>query len=126
MHLLLCGCAVHPAADIRPSSRAAPVQAEGVSNLFRVTSTLYRGDQPADSGMRELRKPGIRTVINPRSFHSDRDEIGDTGLQRQHIFVKSWHPEQEEAVTFLLPATDPTNLPVFVHCQHGGDRTGAL
>ena len=124
--LSLCGCAVYPAAENRPSTWAAHVQAEGVPNLFRVTDTLYRGDQPTASGMQELRKLGIKTVINLRSFHSDRDEIGTTDLLQQQIYMKSWHPEREDVVRFMRLVTDPTNAPVFVHCQHGADRTGTM
>jgi protein tyrosine/serine phosphatase len=69
---------------------------------------------------------GLKTIINLRSFHSDRDEIGETGLAYEHIFMKAWHPEEEDVVRFLKIATDPKRAPVLVHCQHGADRTGAL
>ena len=32
----------------------------------------------------------------------------------------------EEIIRFLDIVTDETNLPVFVHCQHGADRTGTM
>ena len=69
---------------------------------------------------------GLKTIINLRSFHSDRVEIGETGLAYEHIFMKAWHPEEEDVVRFLKIATDPKRAPVLVHCQHGADRTGAL
>jgi protein tyrosine/serine phosphatase len=34
--------------------------------------------------------------------------------------------EDEDAVRFLLIATDPARTPVLVHCHHGSDRTGGL
>ncbi|MCX5906389.1 MAG: dual specificity protein phosphatase family protein [Deltaproteobacteria bacterium] len=126
LELTLCGCVVHPPVANRPYSWATPVEVEGVSNLFKVSDTLYRGDQPTGSGMQELKKLGIKTVINLRSFHSDRNEIGNTDLRQEHIFMKSWHPEREDAVRFLHLVTDPKNAPVFVHCQHGADRTGTM
>ncbi len=126
MTLTLCGCGVHPPADNRPPAWAVPVEAEGVPNLHKVSETLYRGDQPTAAGMRALEKLGIRTALNLRAFHSDRDEIGNTGLRQEQIFMKAWHPEREDAVKFLQLATDPKNAPVFVHCQHGADRTGAM
>lgn len=124
--LMLCGCCVHPATENRPAAWAIPVQAAGVSNLFKVSSTLYRGEQPTASGMQTLKEMGIKTIINLRSFHSDRDVIGATDLRQEHIFMQSWYPQQEDAVKFIRLVTEPTNTPVFVHCHHGADRTGTL
>jgi protein tyrosine phosphatase (PTP) superfamily phosphohydrolase (DUF442 family) len=110
----------------RPAHWAKPMQMKGVLNLHRVSDTLYRSAQPSAEGMRNLKAMGIETIVNLRSFHSDRDEIGDTGLAYEHIYMKAWHPEEEEAVRFLQIVTDPKRTPVLVHCQHGADRTGAM
>ena len=110
----------------RPETWAQPVKLEGVPNLYRVSDVLYRGDQPSPQGMQNLKQLGLKTIINLRSFHSDRDEIGETGLAYEHIFMKAWHPEEDDVVRFLKIATDPKRAPVLVHCQHGADRTGAL
>lgn len=72
--------------------------------------------------MKELKKMGIATVVNLRSFHSDRDEIGSTGLGYEHIYVKAWHPEEKEIIRFLQIVNDPKRQPVLVHCQHGAGR----
>jgi len=126
LQLTLCGCGVYPATADRPAAWATPVQVEGVSHLFKLTDALYRGDQPSAVGMQNLKKLGVKTVINLRSFHSDRDEIGTTVLRQEHIYMKTWHPEREDAVRFLRLVKDPANAPVLVHCQHGADRTGAM
>lgn len=52
----------------------------GVPNLNKDDENLYRSAQPSEQGMRNLKKMGIETIVNLRSFSSDRDEIGDTGL----------------------------------------------
>jgi hypothetical protein len=85
----------------RPSAWAEPIELEGVPNLHKVSDTLYRSAQPSALGMQNLKKMGIKTVINLRSFHSDRDELGDTGLNYEHLTMKAWHPEYKEAVRFL-------------------------
>jgi protein tyrosine/serine phosphatase len=76
--------------------------------------------------MKQLEKFGIKTVINLRAFHSDRDELKDANLRWEHISVKTWHPEDEDVVQFLKIVTDPNKVPVFVHCQYGADRTGTM
>jgi protein tyrosine/serine phosphatase len=110
----------------RPGNWAAPISLNGVPNLHKVSDTLYRSAQPTAEGMRSLKALGIETVVNLRSFHSDRDEIGATGLAYEHIYMKAWHPEEEDAVRFLQIATNPKRTPVLVHCQHGADRTGTM
>jgi protein tyrosine phosphatase (PTP) superfamily phosphohydrolase (DUF442 family) len=118
------GSARKPAA--RPRWYAEPVARPGLPNLHRVTPRLYRGAQPDAQGMRELAKMGVKTVVNLRSLHSDRDEIGSLPLSYEHINMKAWHPEDEDVVRFLRIVTDESRGPVFVHCQHGADRTGLL
>ncbi|MDP2046942.1 MAG: tyrosine-protein phosphatase [Deltaproteobacteria bacterium] len=123
--LIWVGCASVPTAN-RPDTWAQPVKLEGVPNLYRVSGELYRGDQPSAQGMQNLKELGLKTIINLRSFHSDRDEIGDTVLAYVHITMKAWHPEEKEAVRFLKIVTDPKRTPALVHCQHGSDRTGTM
>jgi len=120
------GCPRTVVAPGRSETWAVPIDRPGVPNLHRVSGDLYRGAQPTAEGMAELKRMGIRTIINLRSFHSDRDDIGETGLAYEHIYMKAWHPEDEEVVRFLQIIMDERRTPVFVHCKHGADRTGAM
>ncbi len=110
----------------RPAEWAQPIEKPGLPNFFKVSDDLYRGAQPTAEGFRELEKMGVKTVVNLRSFHSDRDEIGDTPLGYEHIWAKAWNAEDEDVVKFLKVVTDKSKTPVFVHCQHGADRTGMM
>jgi len=105
---------------------ATPIEREGLPNLHKVSDDYYRGAQPTAEGMQELKKMGIKTVINLRAFHSDRDELGDLDLAYEHIPMVAWHPEEEDIIRFLKIVTDQKRTPVFVHCQHGADRTGVM
>jgi protein tyrosine/serine phosphatase len=110
----------------RPDQWAKPIQEKGLRNFYQVTPTLYRGAQPSALGMRQLKAMGIKTVVNLRSFNSDRDKLRNTGLAYEHIYMKAWHPEREDIIRFLQITTDKSRQPVFVHCQHGADRTGLM
>jgi protein tyrosine/serine phosphatase len=105
---------------------AAPIERAGLPNLHKVSDTLYRGAQPTAEGMKQLERLGIRTVVNLRSFNSDKAELTGTRLAYEHLWVKAWHPEDKEVVRFLQLATNTNSTPVFVHCQHGADRTGTM
>jgi protein tyrosine/serine phosphatase len=69
---------------------------------------------------------GVKTVVNLRSFHTDRDECVKLGLGYVPISAQAWEGEDEEVIEFLKVATDPERQPVFVHCEHGADRTGVM
>lgn len=114
-------------ADVpRPDHWAKPIQLGGVPNLHKVDDHLYRSGQPTKAGMKNLEKLGIKTIVNLRSFHSDRDEIEGTALGLVHITMKAWHPEDREIIRFLNIAADKEKQPVLVHCWHGADRTGTM
>ena len=98
----------------------------GLPNFHKVSDNLYRGAQPTAEGMSQLKELGIKTVVNLRSAHSDRDELGDTKLAYEHINMTTLNFKNEDAVRFLKIVTDSNYAPVFVHCQHGADRTGTM
>ena len=127
--VLVLSCTVY-GADTFPTDRpphwAKPMEVKGLPNLHKISDTFYRSAQPSSEGMKSVREMGIETIVNLRSFHSDRDEIGETGLAYEHISMKAWHPEEEDAVRFLQIVTNPKRSPVLVHCQHGADRTGTM
>lgn len=105
---------------------AKRIELPGLPNFYKVSDDLYRGAQPTAEGMKELEKLGIKTVINLRSMHSDRNEIKDTGLAYEHINMTIWNTEDKDVIRFLQIITDSNRTPVFVHCQHGADRTGTM
>ena len=112
-------------ATARDPKWAQPLEMFGVPNLHRVTPKLYRSAQPEEQGWASLEKLGIRTVLSLRAFHPDSIPK-HSGLIAKRISFKSWHPEEEDVVSFLRIAHDPANQPLLVHCQHGADRTGML
>jgi protein tyrosine/serine phosphatase len=40
--------------------------------------------------------------------------------------MTTFYPVTGDVVRFLKIVTDPNHTPVFVHCQHGADRTGTM
>lgn len=78
--------------------------------------------------MAELKAIGIKTVIDLRAFHSDKDELARSGsnLKPARLHMKAWHGEDEDVIRFLRIVSNTNNLPAFVHCQHGADRTGLV
>jgi protein tyrosine phosphatase (PTP) superfamily phosphohydrolase (DUF442 family) len=123
---ILLAISATASASPRNPDWAQPLHRAGVPNFYRVSPNLYRSAQPDAEGMKALKAMGIRTVVSLRSFHTDRDLLAGTGLGYEHIYMKTWHPEEEDVVRFLRIVTDPSRQPVLVHCQHGSDRTGMM
>ncbi len=126
LSLILAAIASAQTTTNRLAQWAQPLVVSGITNFYQVTTNLYRGAQPTAEGMKQLKALGIKTVVNLRAFHSDKDELADTGLKGVHFETKPWHAEEEDVVAFLKIATDTNNLPVYVHCQRGADRTGIM
>ncbi len=110
----------------RPSEWAVPIQLQGVGNLYKINDNLYRSEQPSKQGMKNLKKLGIKTIINLRAFHSDTDEIRGTGLLDEDLSVKTWHIEDEDVIRVLRSIRKKESGPFLIHCQHGADRTGVM
>jgi len=98
----------------------------GLPNFAKVSDVLYRGAQPTAEGFRALKSMGVKTVVSLRILHSDRELLAGTGLHYLRISAKAWHPEDEDVARVLKIIDQPENQPVFVHCHHGADRTGAM
>jgi protein tyrosine phosphatase (PTP) superfamily phosphohydrolase (DUF442 family) len=96
----------------------------GVPNFARVSEQLYRGAQPTREGFAELQRMGIKTIVNLREIGSDRSEMAGLSMGYLHIRFSPTGPEDEELATFLKLFEDPAQLPAFVHCKTGADRTG--
>jgi protein tyrosine/serine phosphatase len=72
---------------------------------------------------------GIKTVLNLRHRHGDGEKrlVESAGLRYERIALASNDtPRSEQVARFLEIVRDPSLRPLYVHCQHGVDRTGAM
>lgn len=105
---------------------ATQVTRTGLPNLHRIDAGLYRGAQPRSQGIAELRDLGVRTIVNVRPSQYHQAEILEAGLTYEHLPTRPWSLNEEDITEFLRVAKDSKRRPVFVHCHHGADRSGAL
>ncbi|MDD5224619.1 MAG: tyrosine-protein phosphatase [bacterium] len=111
----------------RPESWAVPITDRiGLPNLFKINEVLYRGAQPKHKGFAQLKAMGIRTVVDLRLLHSERERAEKIGLRYVRLPEITWDEKNQDVIDFLRVVNDPGNQPVFVHCHHGSDRTGAM
>ena len=105
---------------------AKPLASQNLHNFHQVSGDLYRGAQPDRHGFLELERLGIKTVVNLRLTSSDKKLLEGTSLVPVDIPAEPWDLEEPDVLAFLRVVGDPARVPVFVHCSHGADRTGAL
>ncbi|WP_294615263.1 dual specificity protein phosphatase family protein [uncultured Gilliamella sp.] len=92
-------------------------------NFHKISSDVYRSEQPSLKQMQYLDKLGFKTVVNLRLWHSDQDEIKDTGISEVWIKLRAGKITDEKMIE-ILKTIDKSPKPVLIHCWHGSDRTG--
>lgn len=110
--------------EARPTHWAVPLEREGLTNFYKVSDDLYRGAQPKKAGFDQLKKLGVKTIVNLRNSNDDEKMIAGAGFNYFHIPISSIFPRKKKFARFLEIVSDPANCPVFVHCRRGADRTG--
>jgi tyrosine-protein phosphatase SIW14 len=112
-----------------PAFAASPVQ--GIHNFYKVDEHVYRGAQPTDEGFQYLAKIGVKTVIDLRGAGEGRRNeasvVTAAGMKYINVPMTGLTAPSEAEITKILGILeDGTTGPVFVHCQRGADRTGAV
>jgi protein tyrosine/serine phosphatase len=117
------------AASLAAQSPSINVSQVRIDNFGKISDTYYRGAQPSEDDYADLAALGVRTVID-LTGDGRRDESGfveRAGMKFYRIPLTTTDRPSESAVaTFLQLVNDPVNQPVYVHCQGGRHRTGAM
>lgn len=114
------------------SAYAEKLRIPGVPNSGKINDHLYRGAQPRDPGLLELKKIGITTIVDlrgedPAKIAWEQKTSESLGIRFVHIPVSGWSPPTNEQVAqFLSIFRDKPEEKVFVHCRFGDDRTGVF
>lgn len=107
-----------------------PVSAsKDLPNLYKVNAGIYRGGQPTEAGIKQLKAAGLRTIIDLRD--------DDDRAKKEESWAKSFGlkfinlplsnllgPKDANIDRILEQMTHSENQPVFIHCKRGSDRTG--
>lgn len=96
-----------------------------LDNFHKVSDKLYRGAKQNAEGYKKLKEMGIKTVVNLRTSNKEEKIVKEAGLNYVFIPTKTSKLGDDTIEKFLAVVSDKNNWPVFVHCYHGSDRTGA-
>jgi protein tyrosine/serine phosphatase len=119
--------AVGNTADAR--ERGLPAR-EGIGNFGKVNDHLYRGAQPDATGLKNLARLGVKTIINLRmssdAWKTEEAEARANGITYTNIPMKGFGRPKPEQAARALAIIETMPSPVFIHCLHGCDRTGTI
>jgi len=95
---------------------------------------LYRGAMPyGDKPYQQLKELGIKTVINLKiedsalDYVSEERNLKSKGINLYYLPLPNVAPPTlEQTLEFLTFVYNERNIPVFLHCHRGADRTGVM
>ena len=103
---------------------------EGIGNFDKVNNSLYRGGQPNLLGIESLKRVGIKTIVNLRMTNdvriSEEAEALANGIIYTNVPMRGLGRPTDKQVAKVLSIIETFPSPVFVHCEHGCDRTGTI
>jgi len=104
---------------------------EDLPAYHAVSSGVFRGGQPSLAGLSKLKEQGIKTIVSFRTSRQviqiESKETERLGMQFVSIPLSGiGKPSDETVERFLSVVQDPSMQPVFIHCEWGQDRTGAM
>jgi tyrosine-protein phosphatase SIW14 len=98
----------------------------GIPRFGQVSENLYRGGQPSAEGLQELKRMGVRVIVDLRGSPSqtERDVVTKLGMDYVSIPSHCPFPRDKPWARFLEVMQENRSKKVFVHCRLGDDRTG--
>ena len=109
--------------------RGLPAQ-EGIANFGRVNEDLCRGAQPDATAFQNLKRLGIKAIINLRissdAWKAEAAEAQANGMVYTNAPMRGLGRPAEDRVRSILSLIESCPKPVFIHCEHGCDRTGTI
>ncbi len=114
-----------------PAWAQQAVDKDCTAQFCRVDDKIYRGEQPRiPAGIEDLKRRGIKTIINLRgrdkNTAAEEKAAQAAGITYISQPLPALSAPSDEAVNAVLEEIKKAEGPVFLHCQHGKDRTGLI
>jgi protein tyrosine/serine phosphatase len=119
-----------------------------IANFHQVDADLYRGGRPAygKDVYLKLAELGIRTIVNLETGEANKEEaevkrvnqvLSDRHLPQikfihfpispfPQVFLTGVSDKGEHGIPHLFAELQQAPKPIFLHCERGKDRTGAI
>jgi tyrosine-protein phosphatase SIW14 len=117
--------------SVMTSAYGEKLKIHGIPNPGKINDGLYRGAQPSEEGLEELKKLGITTIVDLRAEDRgksewERQQAEKLGMRFVHIPIAGFAAPTNEEVAQFLSLFHDSQQKIFVHCLLGEDRTGVF
>ena len=125
-----CGARHNAATPTGQLALAEKMSVPGISDFGKVNDFLFRGAQPKEEGVEQLKKLGIDTVVDLRGeqhglLESERQHAESLGMRFINLPGSGWAtPKDQDLARFFALVRDQPRRKLFIHCWLGGDRSG--
>jgi tyrosine-protein phosphatase SIW14 len=129
---VVVGCSAHHKQMLAVSSPtfAEKIDVPGVADFGKVNDFLYRGAQPKDDGVEQLKGMGIDTIVDLRGelhglIEKERQHAESLGMRFINLPGSGWATANDEQIAqFFSLIRERPRRKIFIHCWLGGDRSG--
>ena len=133
LSLALCGalsCLVVGCSSAGMTFDAKSLALKAAPDNFYVVdedAQIYRSAQPDEESFPELKRVGIRSVLNLRQGFKDSVKYKEAfdGIREYECGVNAGMMKQADLVRALKIIKEAPR-PLLIHCLHGSDRTGTV
>jgi tyrosine-protein phosphatase SIW14 len=131
--LYTSACAArHTSPSFSQPPLAQKIHISGISDVGKVNEFLYRGAQPNEEGLEQLKRLGIDTIVDLRGeervlMEKERKHAESLGMHLVNIPGNGWSPPGDEQIAqFFSLIHERPRRRIFVHCWLGSDRSGVF
>lgn len=131
MVLLLSGLVWSEAAFSNTIKIDSHFSVSTIPEYHEVNENIIRGGRPQVGDLEKLFQQGVRTIINidndSKTAEIEKKEADRLGLNYINSPMSAFStPNDQQVDEILSHLNDTTLFPIFIHCQHGQDRTGMI
>ena len=119
-------------APVMRSAYGERMKVSGIPNGGKIDDSLFRGAQPRQDGVQQLKNLGVTTIVDlrgedPARATWERQQAESLGIRFVSIPLDGWNaPSNEQVAQFLGIFRNNPKERVYVHCRYGEDRTGVF
>jgi len=99
-------------------------------NLHVVAPGIWRGAAPTQAGILQLKSMGVDTIVDlriaPKTVAKEHAYVTSQGMNWINLPMGSDPPTNRQVATLMSLLRTAPQHKIYVHCQHGADRTGCM
>jgi len=108
----------------------AHAESKDLPNFHAVAPGIWRGAAPTQAGIQQLKAMGVDTIVDlriaPKTVAKEKAYVTSLGMTWVNLPMGADPPTKKEVTTLMGILSTAPQHKIYVHCQHGADRTGCM